>query len=263
MVPPGRGSIFLGRRQQREDQVFHVISQLDHRYASEVEDHHLSGRKRPVHHPEDRALTAAFPPPERASASYSRSRRWATASRPSSCDTSGALHLTCQKTYSTPSGPAGYPPTCRSFSPVSRSAAWTPQRAVRTVSRRWHLSRRSLALVHPPKTPHFFRRSRTSPARWRHSAPSRAASAPASETLPLAPGTFVPAPDILAPVPGISDQTADPPSKAIPHPPSAGTIVASGPERKSVPRPAPTASKGNQRSRHHRRHVSALWQAAS
>jgi hypothetical protein len=36
------------------------------------------------------------------------------------------------------------------------------------------------------------------------------------------------------------------------------TIAASGPERKSVPRPAPTASRGNQHSRHHRRHMSAL-----
>jgi hypothetical protein len=33
-------------------------------------------------------------------------------------------------------------------------------------------SRRSLALFHTP-TPHFYRRSMTSPARWRHSAPSR------------------------------------------------------------------------------------------
>jgi hypothetical protein len=137
--------------------------------------------------------------------------------------------VTCQKTSCTPSGPAGYPPTYSPFSPVSRSAAWTPQPAVRTASPRRHPSRRSLALVQPPTTPHFCRRFTTSLARWRHSTQSRTVSAPTSGTLPSAPATLVPAPAILAPAPGIADQTADSPPEATPHRPYAGTIAASEP----------------------------------
>jgi hypothetical protein len=135
------------------------------------------------------------------------------------------------------------PPTYRPFSPVSSSAAWTPQPAVRTASPRWHPSRRSLALVHPPTPPHFCRRSTNSLARWRHLAPSRTVSAPASGTLPSAPGTPDPAPRIQTPAPGIADQTADPPPEATPHQPAAGTIAASGQECRSVRHPAPITSR--------------------
>jgi hypothetical protein len=135
------------------------------------------------------------------------------------------------------------PPTNRPFSPVTRSAVWTPQTAVRTASTRWRLSRLSLALVHPLTTPHFCRRLTTSLASWRHSAPSRTVSAPASGILPSAPGTLVPAPGIRTPAPGIADQTANHPPEATPHPPSAGTIAASGQERRSVRHPAPTTSR--------------------
>jgi hypothetical protein len=38
VVRPGRGVVSLGWGQQREDQVFHVISQLNHRYAAEIKN---------------------------------------------------------------------------------------------------------------------------------------------------------------------------------------------------------------------------------
>jgi hypothetical protein len=80
------------------------------------------------------------------------------------------------------------PPNIQTILVGQQECSLEPQPAVRTASRRSLPRRRSLELVHPPTTPHFCRRSRTSPARWRHSAPSRTASTPALGTLPSAPG---------------------------------------------------------------------------
>jgi hypothetical protein len=63
--------------------------------------------------------------------------------------------------------------------------------------------------------------------------------------------------------PGTAVLSADPPPEMTLQPPSAGIIAASQPERKSVLHPAPTASRENQHSRQHRRHMSALQRQAA
>jgi hypothetical protein len=165
--------------------------------------------------------------------------------------TSGTSPPTYQTTSSTPSGPAAYPPIFSPFSSVSPRAASTPQPAVRTISPRSHPRRRYRALVHAPTAPHFCRETRTSPARWQHSALSRTVFA-------LASGTLVPNPKIPAPAPGTAAQAANSTPEATP----AGTTAAMELGRKIVLKSTPTASRGNQRSRHHRRHKSTLRQAA-
>jgi hypothetical protein len=64
---------------------FHVISQLDHRYAAEVEDIITSPPERDPYTVLKTELVAWCPPRENnASANYSRSRKWETTSRPNS-----------------------------------------------------------------------------------------------------------------------------------------------------------------------------------
>jgi hypothetical protein len=66
---------------------------------------------------------------------------------------------------------------------------------------------------------------------WQHSAPSWP--------------TFTPVPGISAAAPGNADQAADPRCDMTLHPPSAGTVAAMEPGRKSVLSPAPTAREKN------------------
>jgi hypothetical protein len=78
----------------------------------------------------------------------------------------------------------------------------------------------------------------------------------------------VPAPTTLAPVipalsPGTAAQVADPLPEATPNPPPAVTVAATEPGRKSVLSLAPTAGREDQRSRHHRRHMSAPHRQAA
>jgi hypothetical protein len=108
------------------------------------------------------------------------------ASRLSFSDTSGASPQTCQTTSSAASNPAGYPPTYRPLSPASPRAMWTPRPAVRTASPWSHPNRSSRGLRHSATATHVCSRSRTSPARWQHSAQSGPTFAPASGTSALA-----------------------------------------------------------------------------
>jgi hypothetical protein len=62
VVLPGLGAIFLGRRQQREDQVLPRNLAAGPQICGRSRGHHhLSAQMRPVNHAEDRALTAAAP----------------------------------------------------------------------------------------------------------------------------------------------------------------------------------------------------------
>jgi hypothetical protein len=90
-------------------------------------------------------------------------------------------------------------------------------------------------LGHSPRATHFCSISRTSPARWQHSALSW-------PTFTLAPGTAA--------------QATDPPPEMTLHPSSAGTTAAMELKHKSVLNPAPTASKENQHGEH-LQHMSA------
>jgi hypothetical protein len=92
------------------------------------------------------------------------------------------------------------PPKFRPFSSASPIAAWTPQPAVRTASLGRTTAGASERWSTPRTAPHFRRGSRTSPARWQHSALSRT--------------VFAPAPGTLAP---IQDQEP-PPGQQIPLP---------------------------------------------
>jgi hypothetical protein len=141
---------FLAGVNSEKTKFFHVISQLDHRYAAEVEDITFPPERDPYTTLRTELVQWLFPSREQ------RIRQLLTPEEMGDRKPSQflrhlrGLDLTCQKTSCTPSGPAGYPPTYRPFSPVSRSAAWTPQPAVQTASPRWHPSRRSLALVTSP-----------------------------------------------------------------------------------------------------------------
>jgi hypothetical protein len=76
---------FLAGVSSETAKFFHIISQLDHRYAAEVEDIISSLVERTRTQNYGTSSYSGCPPREsKASASYSRSRRWATASRPSS-----------------------------------------------------------------------------------------------------------------------------------------------------------------------------------
>jgi hypothetical protein len=67
---------------------FHVISQLDHRYAAEGEDIIISPPERDPYTTLRSELVRRLTPREdNESASCLRSRRWAIVSRPSSCGT--------------------------------------------------------------------------------------------------------------------------------------------------------------------------------
>jgi hypothetical protein len=169
----------------------------------------------------------------------------------------------CQKTSSTPSVPAGYPPTYRLFSPVSRSAAWTLQPAVRTASHRSQPRRRLLVLVHPPNNTALLQEIED----LSHQVATLSAEQDHLRTSfrdpPLSSRDPCSSTRDPRPAPGIADQTADPPPEATPYLPSAGTIAVLEPKCKSVRHPASTASRGNQCSRHHLRHMFALRQTAS
>jgi hypothetical protein len=94
-------------------------------------------------------------------------------------------------------------PIYRPTSPVNWSAAWMSQRAVWLASPRSHPNLHSPASLQQTTELRSTRKLRTSPGRWRHSAPSRTTSEPASQTLPSAPETPTPVPKILAPAPEI------------------------------------------------------------
>jgi hypothetical protein len=121
---------------------FHVISQLNHQYAAEVEDIIISP---PEWEP---YTTLRVELMRQLLANFLRSKRWTIVSRSNSCGISGVLCLTYQNISCLPSGPAGYTPTYRPTSPVSQSAACTLQRAVQTESPRSLPSRQSPALHH-------------------------------------------------------------------------------------------------------------------
>jgi hypothetical protein len=159
VVRPDRGAIFLGRRQQREHQGLPRNLAAGPPVCRKSRGHHqLSARTTPVHHAEDRARTAA---------ALSREQRISQRRTLEMGNRKPSQFLRHLRGLA-PDVPAT-PSTYRPFSPVSRGAAWTPQPVVWSATRRSHASRRSLALVHPPITAHFCRRSRASPARWRHS----------------------------------------------------------------------------------------------
>jgi hypothetical protein len=144
---------FLACVNSEKTKFFHVISQLDHRYATETEDiitsppeqnpyttlrAELVQRLSPSREQRIRQLLTLEEMGDRKPSQFLRHLRGLAPDVPDDF-----VYTIC---------PAGYPPTYRPFSPVSRSAAWTPQPAVQTASPRWHPSRRSLALVHPPNT---------------------------------------------------------------------------------------------------------------
>jgi hypothetical protein len=243
--------------------IFHVISQLDHRYAAEVEDiitsppeldlytklrNELVQRLSPSREQGIRQLLTIEEMGDRKPSHFLRHLRGLAPDVPEDILRtiwSSRLHPYIRTTLAGQQE-CSLDTAARCADPISEVA---PQPALASVG------------PPPPATPHFCRRS-TSPARWRHSSPSRTVSAPASG-LPFSsrnPGSSTRRP---TPAPSFADQTADPPPEETPHPPSAGTSAASGPERKSVPLPAPTASRENQRSRHYRRHMSALQQQAA
>jgi hypothetical protein len=82
-----------------------------------------------------------------------------------------------------------------------RSPLCVPQPTVRTAAPRLHPSQPSLALVHPLTALHFCKQSRVSPARWQHSPPNRTTLSPPSRILSSDPGTLVPGPGTLYPAP--------------------------------------------------------------
>jgi hypothetical protein len=104
-------------------------------------------------------------------------------------------------------------------------------------------SRRPLVLAHPQRRACCYRGSKTSPARWLQSEPSKTVFAPASGTLTPAPATQAPAPGILIPAPGPAARAADPQPEMTLHPALVGITATSGPEHKSVLLPATTASR--------------------
>jgi hypothetical protein len=120
--------------------------------------------------------------------------------------------------------------------PPNVQAILAGELALRTASSRPHRGQRSRALSHSPTAVHFCSESRTSPARWEHSTPSE-------PPLPSAPRILAPTPGTPAPVPGTVARAVDPPPKMTLHPPSAGTIAAMEPGRKSVLSLTPTTSR--------------------
>jgi hypothetical protein len=76
---------FLAGVNSEKTKFFHVISQLDHQYAAEVEDIITSPPERDPYTTLRKELVRRLSPRKsNVSASYSRSRRWATVSPPSS-----------------------------------------------------------------------------------------------------------------------------------------------------------------------------------
>jgi hypothetical protein len=120
----------------------YVISQLDHRYATEVEDIITSPPERdPCTTMTTEIVGRLSPLKEQRIRHYLRSRRWATASRPSFWGLAQDEFL-CS-IWTTPQLTGRYRP----FSSASPRASWTP----RPASSRPQHSRRSQALRHTPK----------------------------------------------------------------------------------------------------------------
>jgi hypothetical protein len=202
--------VFLAGVSSNKSKFFNVISQLDHRYVAEVEDMITS---RPEGYPYTTLRTdlvwrlspwreqrigqlLTIEMGDRKPSQFLKHHR--------------GLAPDVAEDFLYTIWSSRLRPNIQAIPPVSMSVACSPQPAVRTASPRFHLSRRLLSLVHTSTTRHFCRRLRTSPARWRHSAPSRTASTPLLGTLPWAPGTLIPAPEIPAPGSGIADRTAEP-----------------------------------------------------
>jgi hypothetical protein len=208
MVRPSQGAIYLGRHQHREDEVLPhdraAVTPVRHGGRGH---HHLSTRTRPLHHAEDRVREAAVPlertthPP----ASYARD------GRPQAIPVSEAPQEPCSRRITRlPPKHLVQPATHECTGHSSRPARGRLGR--RSPLCGLHLRSRTPASVHPPTAPNFCRGSRTSPARWVHSAPSRTAFAPASGTLVSAPETQAPAPGIPTPASGTAAASID-----IPH----------------------------------------------
>jgi hypothetical protein len=166
---------------------FHVISQLDHRYAAEVEDIIISPPKRDPYTTLRSELVRRLTPSR-----GRRIRQLLTIEEMGDRKPSQFLrHLRSlapdvPEDFLSTIWSSRLPPLYRPTSPVNRSATWTSQRAALTASPRSLPSRRSPAFHQPPTALHSNKRLRTSFDRWRHSAPSGTASAQASGTLPSA-----------------------------------------------------------------------------
>jgi hypothetical protein len=109
----------------------YVISQLDHRHTPEVEDIITYPPEQDPYATLRTKLVRRLPLESNASTSSLHSRRWVTASHLS---LSGASPQMCQTTSSVASGPAGYCPTYRPFSPANPRATWTPWPTVQTAT---------------------------------------------------------------------------------------------------------------------------------
>jgi hypothetical protein len=221
---------------------FHIISQLDHQYAAEVEDIIISPPERDPYTTLRAELVRRLTPSR-----GQRIRQLLTIeemgdSKPSQFlrhlrslapDVSEDFLSTIWSSWLPPNIQAhlACQPEC-SLDAAARCAdrisEVAPQLAVASDS--------------PPRVLHSNRRLRTTPGRRRHSAPRGTASVPALRTLPSATETPTPVPEIPAPAPEIPTRTADPHTETTQHPPSAGTTADSAPEHKSVHHPAPTIS---------------------
>jgi hypothetical protein len=192
---------FLACISSETTKFYHVVSQLDQRYATELEDVITSPPERDPYTTLRAELLGGCPPRESNLSISSSLSRWATASRPSSLRHLRSLAPGVPEDFLHTVWSSRLPPNIQAI--LAGQHEGNLDAAARTASPRLHPSQRSLALVHQLTAPYFCGGSRTSPTRWQHSAPSRTAFAPAPGTLTSAPGTLTSAPGTLVPAPEI------------------------------------------------------------
>jgi hypothetical protein len=191
---------FLAGVNIEKTKLFHIISQLDHRYAAKVKDKITSPPEReaeivrqlsPSREQRIRQLLTLEEMGDRKRFQFLRHFRGLAPDVPED------FHYTIWSSR--------LPPNIQTI--LASQQECSLDAAARCADRISEVAPQlALASVGPLSTTlHFCRRSRTSPVRWRHSGPSRTTSTPASGTLHSAPGTLVPAPEISAPAPGIAD----------------------------------------------------------
>jgi hypothetical protein len=254
---------FLAGVNSAKTKLLHVISQLDHRYATEVEDIINSSPERNPYTKLRNELVQRLPPSR---ATHPPATHARGDGRPQAVPAPETAQEPCtRRARKLPAHHLVQPATPPQHTDhPRRSAGVQLGRRSRCADRISEMAPQpALASVGPPPNTTLLQVIDLSRQVAALSAEQDRLHTSFRDPPPSAPGTLVPAQAVRTPATGICDQTAIPPSEATPHPPSAGTIAASGKEPKSVPRPAPTASRENQRSRHHRRHMSALQQAAS
>jgi hypothetical protein len=97
---------------------YYVISQLDQRYAAEVEDFTSPPQQNPYSKLRTELLKRLSLSREKCAHRFSGSTRWAITSRRSSSGTSEASSQTCRTTFCERSGPVGFPRKCRPLLPA-------------------------------------------------------------------------------------------------------------------------------------------------